>query len=130
MLDTGSTMTLLNGKLAEEVGSRGDHKPLSFEGISGADQDSSSQVVQLKISASDGTEFQQSDARTISKLPLPRQSVGKSTLKKWIYLKDLKIESFEDAVPKILIGQDNLHITLPSEVRVGPSNSPAAAKTK
>jgi hypothetical protein len=71
----------------------------------------------------------QSNARTIRKLPLPRQLVRKSNLKKWKHLKDLNIESFEDAVPKILIGQDNLHITLPSEVRVGPSNSPAAAKT-
>jgi hypothetical protein len=92
MLDTGSTMTLLDGKLAEEVGIRGDRKPLNFDGISGADQDSSSQVVQLKISASDGSEFQLTDVRTISKLPLPRQSVRKSTLKKWKHLKDLKIE--------------------------------------
>jgi hypothetical protein len=130
MLDTGSTMTLLDGSLAEEVGIRGDRKPLNFDGISGADQDSSSQVVQLKISASDGTEFQLTDARTIRKLPLPRQSVRRSTIKKWKHLRNLQIESFEDAVPKILIGQDNLHLTLPSEVRVGPPNSPAAAKTK
>jgi hypothetical protein len=129
MLDTGSTMTLLDGSLAEEVGIWWDRKPLNFDGISGADQDSSSQVVQLKISASDGTEFQLTDARTIRKLPLPRQSVRRSTLKKWKHLKDLQIEIFEDAVPKILIGQDNLHLTLPNEIRVGPSNSPAAAKT-
>jgi hypothetical protein len=130
MLDTGSTMTLLDGSLAEEVGIRGDRKPLNFEGISGADQDCSSQVVKLKISASDGSEFQLNDVRTIGKLPLPRQSVKRSTLKKWKHLKDLRLETFEDAVPKILIGQDNLHLTVPSEVRVGPSNSPAAAKTK
>jgi hypothetical protein len=33
-------------------------------------------------------------------------------------------------MPRILIGQDNLHLTMPSEVRVGPANAPVAAKTK
>jgi hypothetical protein len=90
---------------------------LNFDGISGADQDSSSKVVKLKISASDGLEFQLNDVRTIRKFPLPRQSIRRSTLKKWKHLRNLQIESFEDAVPKILIGQDNLisHFQVRSE---------------
>jgi hypothetical protein len=78
MLDTGSTLTLLDGSLAREVGIRGDQKPLQFERISGSDQDATSEVISVRISASNGEEFQLTYVRTIAKLPLPRQSVRRS----------------------------------------------------
>jgi hypothetical protein len=79
MLDTGSTMTLLDGSLAEKVGIRGDQKSLQFKGISRSDQDVTSEVINIRLSASNGDEFQPTDVRTITKLPLPRQSVRRST---------------------------------------------------
>jgi hypothetical protein len=130
MLDTGSTPTLIDSKLVEEVGIRGERKILQFDGISGADPDTESEVIQVKISATSDEEFQLKDVRSIQKLPLPRQSVRRNVLRKWKHLHGLPIETFENAVPRILIGQDNLHLTLPCDVRIGPPNAPAAARTK
>jgi hypothetical protein len=49
MLDTGSTLTLLDNSLAKEVGIRGDQKPFQFEGISGSDQDVTSEVINIRL---------------------------------------------------------------------------------
>jgi hypothetical protein len=75
MLDTGSTLTLIDNSLAKEVGIRGDQKPLQFEGISGSDQDATSEGINVRLSASNEDAFQLTNVRTIAKLPLPRQSV-------------------------------------------------------
>jgi hypothetical protein len=72
ILDTGSTITLIDNKLAEEVGIRGERKILLFDGISG--EHTESEVIQVKISAISGREFQLKDVQSENYLYLVSMS--------------------------------------------------------
>ena len=51
--------------------------------------------------------------------------------RRWQHLEGIPLTSATQACkPRILIGQDNAHLTIAREVHEGPPNSPVATKTK
>ncbi|XP_058816370.1 uncharacterized protein LOC131679655 [Topomyia yanbarensis] len=72
-----------------------------------------------------------SDVRTVSKLDLPRQSLRYAELAETFpYLKGLPIDDYDQAVPRILIGNDNAHVTSTLKLRDGRPGEPIAAKSR
>ena len=91
-----------------------------------------SQCVDLEISGPNAdTRHLLSGARTFSKLDLPKQSLRFSELaRRFPYLKGLPIEEYKNAIPKILIGNDNAQVTSTLKIRDGQPGEPIAAKTR
>ncbi|XP_062713462.1 uncharacterized protein LOC134290357 [Aedes albopictus] len=88
--------------------------------------------VSLEISGEQKTHlYQLVDVRTVNRLDLPRQSIHYTEMvKKYPYLGGLPIKDYEDAVPEILIGNDNLHLAAVLKIREGNPQEPIAAKTR
>ncbi|CAG7701925.1 unnamed protein product, partial [Allacma fusca] len=131
--DDGSTITMLDSKLAKLLGAEGPVSPLCMQWTNGIDrEESTSQKVKIKISAvNNGARvFSMYDVRTIEKLQLPRQTVDMSELTtKWPHLTDVNFESMKNERPMLLIGQDNVLLITPSKLVRGPKLAPVATKT-
>ncbi|KAF6202325.1 hypothetical protein GE061_004723 [Apolygus lucorum] len=132
--DNGSTVTMLENGLAEELGLGGNKKPLRVKWTDGSmREDPGSREVNVKISGStDGAkEYDLHNARTVRNLCLPVQTVDVEGLaERWAHLKDVEATSYHDAKPRILIGEDNWPLTIPLKVVCGPWNGPVASKTR
>ncbi|GBP07107.1 hypothetical protein EVAR_90644_1 [Eumeta japonica] len=97
LLDDGSTVTLIDSDLAQQLGARGN---------------------------------QQIYARTIENLQLSPQAVTKQDIDGCKHLDDIRHKlMYNQAKPKILIGQDNWHLLVATETRKGHRNQPAASLT-
>lgn len=133
LFDEGSTVSLIDAKLAEEIGVDGVEDPLKmFWTNSSCYEDNFSKRVNFKIQGNLNEElFDLNDVRTVKNLNLPYQSVNvKHLSKKWKYLSNIHMENLENAKPKLLIGQNHINLTIAREVIEGPGNAPIASKTK
>lgn len=133
LLDPGSTSTFISNSLAEKLKMDGPVVPLSIQWANGDIADEyGSKAVNCKISGVfDGARFYElNKVRTVQQLPLPAQTIDKVELtKKWPYLSKIKFESFKDARPEILIGEDNALLTATRQLLHDKWNSPIASKT-
>ncbi|XP_062538392.1 uncharacterized protein LOC134206680 [Armigeres subalbatus] len=132
-LDDGSSYTLVEQGLADELGITGQVEPLCLQWTSGVTRtEVDSRLVQMEISGgnSDRTHIMD-EVRTVEKLDLPPQSLRYPELaQKYEYLKGLPIASYESAVPRILIGVDNTHLLVTLKKKEGKKLEPVAAKTR
>ncbi|XP_058456811.1 uncharacterized protein LOC131434173 [Malaya genurostris] len=132
-LDEGSTLTLIEGELATQLGIEGSPQPLCLHwtgNVSRSEKDSQRVCFELA-----GTEycrrFKITEARTVGCLNLPSQSFHREQAeKRYKHLKGLPLPSYANAVPKLLIGIDNLRLALPLKVKEGDGNGPVAVKTR
>ena len=130
LLDEGSTATLLDAKIAHQIGATGETAPLVMRWTDCTErQYPSSQRVTVCVSGSDGPEFPLS-ARTVDHLDLPTQSVSRKLLHSWCHLRDSRVAVVEGAKPTVLIGTDNAHLSVAREVVEGPPNAPMLTKTR
>lgn len=129
LLDEGSTITLLDTEVARKIGIRGERVELSLSGIiPGGPLSVDSEKVAVSIQGS----FKKHTllgVHTMSRLNLPTQTLTKNLIENSCHLREIRIESYENAVPKILIGQDNIDIITASEVRSANREFPYASKT-
>ncbi|XP_055643771.1 uncharacterized protein LOC129779977 [Toxorhynchites rutilus septentrionalis] len=132
-LDEGSSITLIEEKLVNELGVKGRRAPLCLSWTGDVTRmESESKKVELKISGlNNERKLQLEDARTVKKLALHGQSLCFDDLAaRYGYLRGLPVASYENASPRLLIGIDNLSLTVPLKMREGKIHEPVAVKTR
>ncbi|XP_058810950.1 uncharacterized protein LOC131675821 [Topomyia yanbarensis] len=132
-LDDGSSLTLVERSLAEQLGENGPSRGLILKWTGNVTRcESGSQEVSFGISGQNtGNQFQVKRARTVSELNLPIQSLNLNELmEQYPHLKGLPIHDYKSAQPRILLGLDQLKLSLPLKYREGRDGDPVAAKTR
>ncbi|XP_062538717.1 uncharacterized protein LOC134206991 [Armigeres subalbatus] len=132
-LDDGSSRTLVEAKVAAELGVTGNVHLLCLQWTSGVERvEDESQLIKLQISGTTNTtRFDLKEVHTVKSLNLPAQSLAFSELtKQFPHLQGLPVQSYATAVPTILIGLDNSFVMATRKSREGIRGSPIAAKTR
>ncbi|XP_055542858.1 uncharacterized protein LOC129728441 [Wyeomyia smithii] len=130
-LDAGSSLTLIEEQIADDLGLKGRSNLLKLTWTQNVTKQSNSRQVQVTLVGPSKKPFILKGVRTIDNLQLPIQSLDMDAMKKqYDHLKDLPIESYTVARPSILIGLDNAHLLMPMDRRMLDENSPMAMRTK
>ncbi|XP_062716865.1 uncharacterized protein LOC109416846 [Aedes albopictus] len=131
--DEGSSVTMVEENLMAKLGITGSPAPLCLRWTANTCRtEKNSQIVSITISGEDKQQrYKLVGAQTVESLNLPRQSFHyDKAVKRFEYLKNLPLRSYENATPRILIGVDNLQLAVPLKVREGDRSGPVAAKTR
>lgn len=130
LLDDGSTVSLIDEDVAKQIGARGRVDPLKIGAIGNTMIDTPGSRRVTVTLASRGDSRVPFRARTIPKLDLAPQTVSEEDISRCSHLQDIREQLiYNTGAPKILIGQDNWHLLLASEVRRGPQHQPVASLT-
>ena len=128
LLDEGSTVTLVESHIAEEVGATGPQDKLNLQGAVGEENNILSRTVTLTIRTEENV-HSLDHVRTVDNLTLPNYVVTKEQLAQYEHLKGIPLHVFSGR-PKLLIGQDNWHLIISREIREGKKNEPVASRTQ
>ncbi|XP_058817217.1 uncharacterized protein LOC131680521 [Topomyia yanbarensis] len=131
-LDEGSSATLIEHELAEQLGAQGQTSPMCLTWTANMSRlESKSQVVSLDVSGiGQQNRYHLSNIRTVEALNLPRQTLRFEQLQRhFCHLAGLAVESYEHADPRLLLGLHNLRFAVPLETREG-DYGPIATKTR
>ncbi|XP_062537655.1 uncharacterized protein LOC134205975 [Armigeres subalbatus] len=132
-LDEGSSSTLIEKEVADQLNLGGELQPLCLTWTAKVSRhEKDSRMVSLKISGTENSKsFSLTGVITVRRLDLPVQSLKYGELSQHFpYLAGIPVTSYQKAVPKILIGLDNIKLSLPLKTREGWPNGPVAAKTR
>ncbi|XP_053691178.1 uncharacterized protein LOC128739706 [Sabethes cyaneus] len=133
-LDSGSSLTLMEESLAEELNLRGEKYPLCLRWTADTCRyEKDAMMVSVKISGTHNHSGQHrlSEVYTVKDLKLPPQSLpARKFSEQYAQLKGLPIESYSNVQPKLLIGMSNARMLHPLEGREGKLEEPAAIKTR
>ncbi|XP_065077675.1 uncharacterized protein LOC135700932 [Ochlerotatus camptorhynchus] len=132
-VDEGSQISLLDVAVAEQLGVTGPTGTLNLQWTGNITREEpNSRIIQMEISGKySAKHFKLVDARTVEGLRLPSQSLRyRDLVEMYPYLRGLPITDYENVTPKLLIGLDNLKLTIPLKVREGGWGQPMAAKCR
>ncbi|XP_055585033.1 uncharacterized protein LOC129737892 [Uranotaenia lowii] len=132
-LDDGSTATFLETSVAKELGIRGPEDSLSISWTGNISrEEKGSQRISLSIGGTQlKSRFILNNVRTVQQLKLPRQSFQYEEMKRtYPHLRGLPIQSYVDAVPKMIVGLEHVKILAPLKIREGRGSDPVASKTR
>ena len=133
LLDDGSTVTMIDKSTANSLGLSGPTKSLCLQWTNMMLQtEDDSQVVSFKISGvgPDAKEFVLKNVQTISSLDLATHTIDVPNLQaEWPHLANVPAESMHAVKPSLIIGEDNILLTIPRSVRHAGWNDPVASKT-
>ncbi|XP_063821243.1 uncharacterized protein LOC135071381 [Ostrinia nubilalis] len=132
LLDDGSTATIIDSKVAEDIGAVGPKGNITVNCIGGLSKSSEVTFVNINIKGKHGQKsFDISNVRAMPKLNLTNcQSVSADDISRFDYLRDLTEElCYEQAKPALIIGVDNWHLSVPLAVRHGSRCQPVATRT-
>lgn len=131
-LDGGSTATLLEREVADDLGLEGVPESLTLRWTNEITRNEEhSCKVSLHISGQylhDRYELQ--EVRTTEQLCLPIQSIGQEVLNKFSHLRDLGITTYTKIQPRILIGLDHYQLLVPQKIISGGWEDPVALLTR
>lgn len=130
LLDDGSTVSLINNRLAERAGLRGRRESMRVCGAwNNTEIVCDATVLDLDISGVDNKVYS-IRARSVNNLNLPVQDLSTVDLNMYPNLQILKDNLCTTTMkPDVLLGQDNYHLLLPLETSVGKLNEPSATRT-
>ncbi|XP_062541787.1 uncharacterized protein LOC134209767 [Armigeres subalbatus] len=132
-LDDGSDLSLIESSLVDQLGIDGWKNPLCLKwtgNVTRVEPESRQVRIMIKGPVSK-QQFSLKDIRTVKELTLPEQSLDYDELsRRYRYLQGLPIASYDNAVPRILIGVNNASLTVPLQVREGRKDDPIAVKTR
>ncbi|XP_058827116.1 uncharacterized protein LOC131687095 [Topomyia yanbarensis] len=132
-LDDGSSITLVENSIAEQLGAKGESDALCLTWTANVKRiEEDSKRIDITISGSQVSRlYTISNARTVQNLDLPIQSLQYSELAiQYPHLQGLPIEDYVNVTPRILIGIDNAHLAVPLKTREGKLGDPIATKTR
>ncbi|XP_058456830.1 uncharacterized protein LOC131434192 [Malaya genurostris] len=134
LLDDGSSQTLLDQEIVDQLHLKGAKNPLWLQRTGGTCRvENNSVTVNFQISekGQPNRRFNISGARTVSALNLPSQSLNADEMKKQFdYLAGLALPSYSDARPRVLIGADNAFLGNTQKSKERNSHEPVAVKTR
>ncbi|XP_055540402.1 uncharacterized protein LOC129727039 [Wyeomyia smithii] len=132
-LDKGSSVTLMEHGLLEELGIEGESYPLCLGWTANQQrQEANSVKLALEISGAQNTRrYWIPKVHTVENLALPRQTLKMNELvHRYDYLTDLPTDSYQNVQPRILIGVDNCYLGHALDSREGMIHGPIAARTR
>ncbi|XP_063536183.1 uncharacterized protein LOC134745966 [Cydia strobilella] len=131
LLDDGSTISLISANLARRVGLHGISQRLVVHGAFKNDGlEYKSTKVNVDIKGMDNKVYNVK-LRCVEELSLPLQTLSVLKLVNYSHLADIKHKfCTTDSEPELLLGQDNLHVVIPIQVREGKNNEPSATLTR
>ncbi|XP_055604381.1 uncharacterized protein LOC129752630 [Uranotaenia lowii] len=133
-LDDGSSLTLLEEDLAKELKLEGISSPLCIYWTADTHRyEDSSRLVSLQISGvkNRANKIRLSEVHTVKRLKLPPQSLDFNKMaEQYHHLQGLPIKSYQCVRPRILIGINNVRVTLALDSREGKIDQPVATKTR
>lgn len=112
-LDEGSSLTLIESSLARQLGATGVSEPLELRWTSSVKRnENSSKRVDFEISGKGQPQrYILKNAHTVGELNLPSQSLTINELsERFPHLRNLSVSSYTEAVPRILLGLENLSL--------------------
>ncbi|XP_017473761.1 PREDICTED: uncharacterized protein LOC108364548 [Rhagoletis zephyria] len=128
MLDEGSSITLLEESIADELGIKGRSTSLTLQWYNTKQISEQFRILNLQISGVDHkTSFQLKNVHTIKHLDLPTQSFDRNNYR---HLSNLPIASYSAIKPSLLIGLDNSQLSATKEMVCSGPNEPIAVTTK
>ncbi|CAH2102800.1 unnamed protein product [Euphydryas editha] len=132
LMDEGSTVSLIDQKVAEEVGAQGDKNELVIETVGGKlIRKKDSQMLDLPVKGvHQGNKKTLKRVRTIDELKLAPQFIEKKRIKGCQHLEKIADSLYyEGESPQLLIGQDNWELIVTQEIRSGKPGEPVASRT-
>ncbi|XP_055633239.1 uncharacterized protein LOC129773625 [Toxorhynchites rutilus septentrionalis] len=132
-LDDGSSITLVEESLMKDLELTGERVPLCLTWTGNVTRmEADSRKLQLEVSRLNNSKrLSLRDVRTVKKLALPGQSLCPEEYSaRYRHLRGLPLVGYDKAVPQLLIGLNNLKLTVPLKVREGDSNDPIAVQTR
>lgn len=131
-IDEGSSATLLDEDLADQLGLQGDSESLTLQWLNDEEITQDSRRVVVDISErGPAKKFTLQNVQTVKGISLPMQTLDLAKLSnKYKVIKNLPIKNYENAIPKILIGLNNLHVAFQSQSKICSKEGPIAVKTK
>ncbi|XP_053699197.1 uncharacterized protein LOC128746180 [Sabethes cyaneus] len=131
-LDEGSSLSMVETNVLQHLGIDGTPEPLRLVWTSNIIRnEKSSRRADIEVSGrGQHTRYNLMSVRTVNHLNLPKQSLAINELSaRFDHLKGLPITSYTDAIPRVLIGLDNLNLFSPLETRVGNPGEPVAVRS-
>lgn len=130
LLDDGSTCTLIESAVAQQIGATGPPSPFYIEGVSGMKIDASeSRRVNLKICGRNTSEVDIC-ARTVPDIGVSPQTVPAGIIESCPHVQDIKEDIlYERGAATILLGQDNWELLLTHAFKSGARGQPVASLT-
>lgn len=119
-LDDGSSVTVMDQSLADELGLIGQPEPLCLKWTSNESRtENNSQRVCVEVRGKHTSQRYRMNARTVNSLELPIQTVSETMFESNNQIRNLPIEWYSNVKPRVLIGLDNAKLTVTRNVRVG-----------
>lgn len=128
----GSTCSLIQNSIANELGLDGPQERMTLNGIQQRNSILSRKVsFKVNPSCDPGERWSVDQARTIEKLNLPKMTVNMSKEKKrWPHLADLDFPLIDGSRVTVLLGAaDVFDLIVPLEILTGPKCTPRAVRT-
>ncbi|XP_053698911.1 uncharacterized protein LOC128745869 [Sabethes cyaneus] len=131
-LDDGSSITLIEDGLVKQLGVDGEEQPLCLKWTGNMSRvENKSRTVCLSLSRDGQRHYELRNVRTVKELTLPSQSVDVERLSRdYPHLRGIPVQGYESATPRLLVGIDNIRLTVPLKTREGGVNDPVAVKTR
>ncbi|XP_043240250.1 uncharacterized protein LOC122390886 [Amphibalanus amphitrite] len=128
-LDEGSSLTLIESDLAEELGLDTMPDKMRIRTMTGVTEHEVGKLDLLVSSAETGNEFELKDAVAINKLELSRSPVTMTDLAKKYPLLETMAIPYLDEAPRMIIGMDNAELIATRQLRRTTKNGPLLQKT-
>lgn len=133
-MDSGSSGTFIDKDLALELGLNGPISNLCIKHTSDRkyfEQESMRVTVMISGTYKNAHKYTLSGVQTMTNLGLEEQTLKYDAIAdKFLHLRNLPVESYVKAKPRILIGLNNWHLAVPTRVRTGIETGPIAARCK
>lgn len=130
LLDEGSTVTLIDQDLADQIGADGPTNDLQIRSVN-TQTTCETKTVNIKLIATTNKQRFDIKARTMKDLSLNGQTVHNDCLK-YAHMKELSNSDvcYGYVKPRILIGADNWHLIVTRRLLQGKRDEPIASLTK
>ncbi|XP_061714619.1 uncharacterized protein LOC133523124 [Cydia pomonella] len=131
LLDDGSSGTYIDSEISSQIGAKASDRLIHLDCVVGLSKDIKVQYVNFNIQGRHSTEVHSiKKARSINGLGAARQCAYQDSVRKYPYLADIAGEfCYGDVKPMLIIGLDNWHLSLATDVRKGTKTQPAAILT-
>ncbi len=132
-LDDGSDLSLMERGIANELGLLGTPDVLSVQwAFKNSEEETDTETVSVRVSGDFkcAEQYKIHNLYTVDKLYLPSQSITREWLDSYSHLKDLPVSTYEDGVPRILIGLHSSRLIISLHTIEGGLTEPIACKTR